>query len=214
MKQMTFENVEKGIDFIVEKMANEINPQYIAITGNTCSGKTCLAQRLKDEFKKRYSLVNIISMDNYYKDIDNYDFPKDSKGNYLMDVPKAFHCNEFKEDISKLIENSYIYIPNYDMKRNKRLSKDIRVDLGDINIFEGLFTIEYLYSLHNLLTVFVDTDINECLNRRVKRDVSLYNVSEDKVVAKYNEIIVPSFNCYIAPQKELAQYIIKNNKEV
>lgn len=176
----------------------------ILISGISCSGKTTLSNEIKKYFSQNY-IISIVSQDNYFKNIE--DIPIWEKG-YLTDILDAFHINEFKEDINLLLKNGFVNIPNYDIEINKRISKSNRITLGNINIFEGLHTILSLNDLDNCIKVFIDTDKDICLNRRIQRDFSKYNVPKKIIENNWINNIIPMYEKYIFSQKEMADIII------
>lgn len=176
----------------------------IIISGPTCSGKTTLAKELED--KLSYTKVCSISQDSYYKDLKN--IPKSRYG-YLMDSVNAFETNEFTEDIKTLLRVGYVLIPNYYIPENRRISKDIRKDKGNVNILEGLHSIRLLTGIDNSLRIYMDTDLETCLIRRIERDKK-YGVSEEVIRRYFAETMIPMYESYIKPQIEESDIIIRN----
>ena len=174
----------------------------ILISGCTCSGKTTLANLIKKELN-----ASVINQDSYYKDLIN--IPKTRYG-YLLDSINAFSIQEYIKDASD-IQTKSIYIPNYDISTNKRLSKDILLEPSDLNVFEGLHTITLLKNLKDTLKVFIDTDLNTCLERRIQRDNT---IDKSKVIEFYNTCILPMYYEYIEPQKRISDIVLKNGEEI
>lgn len=180
----------------------------IAIAGLTCSGKTTLANELEKTFSNEFS-VTIIKQDDYFKDL--CDFRKDKYG-YVTDTPNAFHIDEFRQDVKKLLSAFKATVPRYDISNNKRISKDVQKCIGQINIFEGLHTIQLLNDIEGILKVFLNTKIETCLKRRIERDTCLYNIPKEIIEKKFNLSMLPIFNTYIKPQQGQADIIIDENK--
>lgn len=172
----------------------------ILISGMTCSGKTTLSNEINDLYD-----ASIIHQDDYFKDL--IEIPN-TKGYYLFDSPNAFHKEEFMRDVNIFLNTGSIFIPFYEIKSNKRLSKDIKVNIKDINIFEGLHTISLLKDIDSL-KVFIDTDINECIKRRSKRD----KVSEEKVKYYFEKVVIPLYQSYIEPQKKYSDIVISKESD-
>jgi len=173
----------------------------VVIAGGTCSGKSTLADNLKKQLSKEFS-VSTIRQDDYFKDLQ--DVPKIREG-YLMDSPNAFHASEFRQDIEKLIRDGATVVPEYDVAQNKRVSKSMPITRAQINIVEGLHTLKLLGGLPNAVTIFMSTPLEVCLERRVSRDTKLYGVSEDRVRENFYTCIAPMYDSYIAPQMEQAE---------
>lgn len=177
----------------------------VVIAGSSCSGKTTLAKKLKENFSDRYS-VTIIAQDDYFKNLP--EVPRAKEG-YLLDSIHAFHTDEFEYDVRSLIKNGYVTMPRYDIMTNTRIDKQKIVRVSVINIFEGLHTLEILKGLKDSINVFVDTDIDTCLERRIARDTKKYGVPEEVVKAYWFNCIIPMYEEYILPQKKLADIIIE-----
>jgi len=173
----------------------------IIIAGATCSGKTTLADKLKAELSGEFT-VSIIRQDNYFKDIA--DIPRVRQG-YLTDSINAFHTHEFKQDVEVLFSCGKTFIPRYDVSWNKRVAKDVCVTSSQINIFEGLHVISLLGGLENSLTVFLDTPLEVCMERRIARDTKLYGIPEQRIRENFSDCILPMYRSYIVPQKEQAE---------
>ena len=173
----------------------------VIIAGGTCSGKTTLAESLKNQLSKEYT-VSVIKQDDYFKDLQ--DVPKIQKG-YLMDSPNAFYASEFRQDAELLLRDGAAIVPLYDMAQNKRISKDVPVTCSKVNIFEGLHTITFLEGLPNALTIFLATPLEICLERRVSRDTKSYGVAQERIKEHFADCIAPIYHSYIAPQMEKAE---------
>lgn len=197
--------LEKVIKFLSQNYdISKNNITNILISGMSCSGKTSLSNEINKYFCKDYT-ISIISQDSYFKNIE--DIPTWKNG-YLTDSFDAFHINEFKNDINTLLEKGIVYIPNYDVSINKRLSKSNLITLGNINIFEGLHTISILNNLNNCVKIYIDTDNDICLDRRIQRDTTKYNIPEKIIENNWKNNIIPMYKKYIYPQKEKADIII------
>lgn len=188
----------------IEKYLENHSSINILIAGVSCSGKTTLADEICDYFFEKCS-VAIVHQDDYFKDL--IDIPR-WNGWRVMDVPDAFHINEFREDVKRLLENRYLYMPTYDIASNRRISKTELVPKGKINIFEGLHTIRILDGLENCVKIFVDTDLETCLDRRIARDTTKFGVSREKIETYWNSCILPMSIRYVLPQKDEATIIL------
>lgn len=175
----------------------------VLIAGQTCSGKTTLANKLRNCFSDEYS-VTIVSQDDYFKNID--DIPYNRAG-FLMESPDAFHVSEFKQDVETLLCDSVVYMPNYDIKTNTRIDKQKAVNVGQLNIFEGLHVISLL-DLPNCLQVYLDTPPTICLERRIARDTKLLKVCETQVRNYWYDCIQPTSEKFIYPQMEKADILL------
>ena len=175
----------------------------VIIAGGTCSGKTTLAENLKKEISKEYS-VSVMKQDDYFKDIQ--DIPRIRKG-YLMDSPNAIHSSEFRQDAELLLSEGAAVTPQYDLAKNKRIRKDVPLMRSKVNIFEGLHSLTLLDGLPNALTIFLTTPLDVCLERRVSRDTVLHGVAEERIKEYFVDCIAPMYHSYIAPQMERAEIV-------
>ena len=189
----------------IEERIQSYSIVNVIVAGSSCSGKTTFANELKDYFSDKFP-VTIIAQDDYFKDLP--DVPRIKEG-YLLDSINAFQTEEFENDVRSLIKKGFTRVPQYSIMTNTRIDKSRIFRCGTINIFEGLHTIQILDELENSIKVFLDTDIDTCLERRIERDTGKYNVSEEVVKAYWFDCILPMYKEYILPQKELADIVIE-----
>ena len=171
----------------------------IIISGITCSGKTTLSNEILN--------ASILREDDYMK--DRKSIPNNGKY-YLMDLPSAYNIDEYKKDVNDLLTNGYVYYPKYNFNKNERINKNNKLLRSNINVFEGLHTINALKELSNSLKVFMDIDINLCLERRIKRDTSIYGMDKQLIISYFNEIIIPIYKSYIEYQRDFSDIVIRN----
>ena len=176
----------------------------IAIAGITCSGKTALANAVRKYFSDKHA-VAIVSQDDYFKNLP--DIPRAREG-YLTDSIDAFWTVEFKHDVQQLLQNGVVTMPIYDVATNTRVAKYKIVRVGKVNVFEGLHTIRLLKGLDDCINVFVDTEIETCLERRIARDTSKFGVPEARIRQYWDDCIKPMCERFIFPQKSYADIII------
>lgn len=190
----------------ISKYLNHHETVNIIISGVSCSGKSILAKKLQKHFGEQYQ-VTVVQQDEYFKNLS--DIPRIPKG-YLTDSIEAFHSEEFKNDVQKLLDEKVAIMPKYNIATNTRISKNKIVRKGKINIFEGLHTINLLKDLEDSIKIFVDTDINTCIKRRIDRDTTNFNIPKEIIIRHWNNCIQPMNEKYILPQKELANIILNS----
>lgn len=188
----------------IEKHLLNHNAVNVVIAGITCSGKTTLANTIRKYFSDKY-VVAIVSQDDYFKNLS--DIPRIREG-YLTDSIDAFHTTEFKHDVQLLLQNGVVTMPRYDVSTNKRIAKCKIVRNGKINVFEGLHTMYLLKELDDCINIFVDTEIETCLKRRIARDTSKFGVPEIRIRQYWNDCIKPMCERFIFPQKDFADIVI------
>lgn len=188
----------------IEKHLLSHNAVNVAISGITCSGKTTLANKIREYFSDKY-LVAIVSQDDYFKNLP--DIPRVREG-YLTDSIDAFLTLEFNHDVQLLLQNGVVTMPRYDVATNTRIAKSKIVRVGKVNVFEGLHTIHLLRGLENSINIFVDTEMETCLERRIARDTSKFGVPETRIRQYWDDCIKPMSERFIFPQKEYADIVV------
>ncbi len=178
----------------------------IIISGLTCSGKTTLS----NEIYNQNNNTCILREDDYMK--DKTFIPHKGKF-YLMDLPRAYNIEEYLNDIDRLLREGLCYYPLYDFNINKRINKNELKERKEINIFEGLHTIELLKDLRDSIKVFMDTDIDTCLERRIIRDTNVYKAQERQVREYFNEVILPIYKTHIECQRDLSDVVIRKEDD-
>lgn len=190
----------------IKKYLQHHNKVNVVIAGPTCSGKTTLANEIRKDFVAKEA-VTIVSQDDYFKNL--CDVPRGKTG-YLMDSIEAFHQEEFKQDMQKLLQEGVAWMPRYQVATNTRIGKNKIVRDSKINVIEGLHTITLLQNIPQAIYIFVDTDMEICLNRRILRDTVQYKIPEAIIKKHWNDCILPMYQRDILPQKRLADLIIEN----
>ncbi|AMB93394.1 uridine kinase [Aerococcus sanguinicola] len=177
----------------------------IGVTGGTGSGKTTITQRIMEEFKD-VSIV-YIPQDAYYKDQTHLTMEERQKTNY--DHPLAFDMELLKEHISQLSQGQAIDMPVYDFAEHNRSQETVHVEPKKIIILEGILSL-YDPELRDLMTikVFVDTDADIRIIRRIKRDMAERGRSLDSVIDQYMSVVKPMHEEFIEPTKRFADLII------
>lgn len=178
---------------------------YIFIAGPTCSGKTTLSHKILNHLSDRGIGVTYIQQDNYFKDLEN--IPKCHLG-YLTDSINAFHVNELKQDFKDLIKNGKAALPLYDISKNKRLSSKEFVTKSPVILVEGLHAISIFHNYTDSMFIYVDTDIEICLKRRIERDKRFFGVASARVTENFHDCIMPMYEQYILPQKKFSDVIL------
>ncbi len=177
----------------------------IGIAGGTASGKTTLANILKNSFKDK---VNIIKHDYYYYDSSHFDI-EDSKINF--DHPDSFETELLYKHLKKLKNGSAIERPVYSYKTNKRLEETKVIEPAPIIIVEGILIFHY-ENLRNLfdLKIYVDTDADIRLLRRITRDIKERGRTFESVKSQYLRTVKPMHQKFVEPSKYQADIIIPN----
>ena len=180
------------------------NILVIGIAGGTGSGKTTLMKNLIEEFKED---VTILSHDNYYKRHDDLTYEERCGLNY--DEPAALETDLMAYHLDQLRHGQAIDCPVYDFTQHNRSDETIRIEPRKVIIVEGILIFEN-QPLRELMDirVFVDTDADVRLCRRIKRDVNKRGRSLESVLQQYQETVKPMHEMYVEPSKKHANIIV------
>lgn len=176
----------------------------IGVAGGSASGKTTVASRIKKEFG---SLVELISHDYYYKRHDELTYEERTLLNY--DHPNAFDTDMLISDIKSLKDGIAIDRPDYDFTVHNRSDKTVRVNPSKVIILEGILIFENKELLDLMdIKIYVDTDADVRLIRRIVRDVKERGRDLDSVINQYQNTVKPMHEQFVEPSKRYADIII------
>ncbi|MCG7345060.1 uridine kinase [Sporosarcina sp. ACRSL] len=180
-------------------------PLVIGIAGGSGSGKTSVTNRIYDVFKE-HSVV-VIEQDYYYKDQSHLEFEERLQTNY--DHPLAFDTDLLIEHIGKLLNREIIEKPVYDYALHTRSDQKILIEPKDVIILEGILVLED-ERLRELMDIklFVDTDADLRIIRRLMRDIHERGRTIESVIEQYLSVVRPMHNQFIEPTKRYADIII------
>ena len=176
----------------------------IGIAGGSGSGKTTLAQKIKEVFNDK---VVILCHDYYYKANEGISLEERKKLNY--DHPNSFDTEFLIYQLKELKEGNTIYHPVYSFVKHTRLNETVEVKLTKVIIVEGILIFENkeLCDLMDI-KVFVDTDLDVRIIRRLLRDVQERGRDLDSVVNQYLGTVKPMHEEFVDPSKKRADIII------
>ncbi|RAT96263.1 uridine kinase [Brevibacillus sp. Leaf182] len=181
------------------------NPVLIGVAGGSGSGKTTVAKELYRQFQN--DSVTMIEQDSYYKDQSHLSPEERALTNY--DHPFAFDNDLLLAHLQELMQGKAIQKPIYDFKVHNRKQEQIQVDPKDVIILEGMLILED-ERIRDLMDikVFVDTDADVRIARRIVRDIEERGRSLDSVVTQYLNVVRPMHLQFIEPTKRYADVII------
>ena len=176
----------------------------IGICGGTGSGKSTLASNIKE------SLLGdalLLEMDSYYKSFAELDFNERCKINY--DHPNSIDVELLCEHLKILKDGGSVDCPVYDFKQYTRSNEVVKLNSKKVIIIDGilLFACPEVLQLTDV-KVFVDTEADVRILRRIMRDVSERGRTIDSVVNQYLTTVKPMHERYIEPYKKIADVII------
>lgn len=181
------------------------SPIIIGIAGGTGSGKSTVTKEILKEITDKN--VAIIEQDSYYKDQSNISFEERVKTNY--DHPFAFDNELLIRHLKDLINRKMIDKPIYDFEIHNRKSETEKVEPKDIIILEGILILSE-EEIRNLLDIkiFVDTDSDVRVIRRILRDIKERGRTLDSVILQYMNTVRPAHLQFVEPTKRYADIII------
>ena len=176
----------------------------IGIAGGTGSGKTTLMERLVERFG---DVVTVLSHDNYYRRRDGLTMEERRKINY--DEPAALETDLMARHLEQLRRGETIECPVYDFAAHNRSDKTTTVVPKKVIIVEGILIFEDR-DLRDLMDIriFVDTDADVRLCRRIARDVSDRGRTLDSVLEQYQTTVKPMHEKYVEPSKKYANIVV------
>lgn len=180
-------------------------PILIGITGGTGSGKSTIAREICNRFNEDYIVK--IEQDSYYKDQSDLSFEERVKTNY--DHPDAFDTKLLVSHLNMLIDGQAIEKPVYDFEMHNRKKESIRVESKEIIIVEGILILQE-EEIRNLLNIkiYVDTDADVRIIRRMVRDINERGRTFDSVINQYLNVVRPMHIQFVEPTKRNADIII------
>lgn len=200
---MPIEN-EKGME---EKMIDKIC--VIGVAGGSASGKTTIIKKLEKYFGND---IAILSHDSYYKAHDEMPFEERCNLNY--DHPDSFETERMAEDVRKLIKGYSIEMPVYDYTNHNRSNQTVTVEPKQVILIEGILVLENR-ELRDLMDIkiYVDTDADERLMRRIQRDMVERGRSIESIINQYSKTVKPMHEEFVEPSKKYADIIIPRGGE-
>lgn len=180
------------------------NVVVIGIAGGTGCGKSTMIDKIRSEFHEK---ITILSHDFYYKEHSNMEFEEREKLNY--DHPNAFDTDLFIEHIKALKEWKPIKRPVYDFTIHNRVKETVRISPSKVVIVEGILIFENKELLDLLdIKVFIDTDADVRIIRRILRDVSERGRTMESVINQYLTTVKLMHEEFVEPSKKNADIII------
>lgn len=187
-------------------------PFVIGVAGGSGSGKTFFLKCFLNHFKKEE--ISLLSQDDYYYRVGHTMTAEENKL-YNFDLPATIDNHQFLSDIKNLINGDTVYQKEYTFNNPNAEPKLLEIQPAPIVMVEGLFILHFAEIAEILdMKIFIDTNEDIALQRRLKRDLIERGYPEDDVLYKWNNHVMPAFNDYLLPYKEQCDKIISNNTNV
>jgi len=180
------------------------SPYLIGIAGGTGAGKTTIATEIVNSVDAEMVLL---SLDSYYR--DRSDLSPEERAALNFDHPDAIDWNRLISDIRSLTENEPVAVPQYDFETHTREPAPVTVEPEPIVIVEGILALYHDDVLNQLdLSIYVQTDPDVRVLRRVQRDVEERDRTVEGVIEQYLSTVKPMHEQFVAPTKRKADIII------
>lgn len=185
-----------------------MKPYIIGIAGGSGSGKSTFAMKIKESFP---SDVSLISCDNYY--IPHDDLPLESRAHLNYDAPEALEFDLMVKHLEELKSGRAALCPVYDFSLHTRTDKVSKIEPRPIILIDGIL-IFHNPALRECmdLKIYVETDADERILRRAKRDMQERGRDLDSVIDQYLTTVKPMHNTYVNPTKVFADIILNGGK--
>lgn len=183
---------------------NHMKPLVIGIAGGSGSGKSTIVRILRERFP---GSVTVINHDDYYKAQHEMTYEERCKTNY--DCPDAFDTPLMVEHLQALRRGESVDCPVYDYKIHDRSDEIRRIDSAPVIIVDGILILENP-ALRELMDIrlFVDTDADVRVLRRIRRDVNERKRTLDSVIMQYLTTVKPMHEMYVEPSRKYAHLVI------
>jgi len=192
----------------------------IGVAGGTASGKSTVCKRLmeklgQNEMSNVEKQVVSLSQDSFYRELNPSEIAKANKGMFNFDHPDAFDNELMESVLQDIVQGCPTKIPVYDFKTNARVPGEFTaIYPSDVVMVEGILVFYFpkLRELFNL-KLFVDTDADTRLARRVLRDIEERGRDLEHVLHQYTTLVKPAFDEFCIPTKKYADVIVPRGAE-
>lgn len=188
----------------------------IGVAGGTASGKSTVCQKIIEKLGEEHKRqVGMLTQDSFYRPLTPEEQAKAAQGKYNFDHPAAFNHTLMADSLKKLKQNSVITVPKYSHKDHAMVTdEEISVSPADVILVEGIL-IFYAPEVRDLfnIKIFVDTDADTRLAKRVNRDTKELGRSLEQVIDNYENLVKPAYEEFCVPTKKYADVIVPRGAE-
>lgn len=180
-------------------------PLIIGVAGGTGSGKTTVSNSILERADS--DQISYIQHDHYYRDRSH--LPPEERGKINFDHPDSLENELLARHLKMLKEGQAVEVPQYDFTTHIRKPETTRVEPRRVILVEGIliFAVKALRDLMDI-KVFVDTDADIRLIRRIRRDMTERGRTLESVIRQYTESVRPMHLEFVEPSKRYADIII------
>lgn len=181
-------------------------PFLIGVAGGTASGKTTVCEKIREALAD--DRVVIISMDNFYRPLTQEE--RANVEDFNFDHPSAFDEAEIARCLDNLKRGRAVNVPIYDFATHaRRADATERVEPAEVILFEGILVLHMATIVRRLnMKIYVDTDDDLRLSRRILRDVEVRGRDVKGVIRQYTRFVKPAQDTFVTPSRRMADVII------
>ncbi|WFC98559.1 uridine/cytidine kinase [Malassezia yamatoensis] len=185
-----------------------IPPYIVGVAGGSASGKTSIAKEILRQLPN-VSWVAIVTQDAFYKPLSEADTRLAFEQNYDFDHPNAIDQDLLIQCVRDLKQSRAVQIPVYSFTQHQRTNDTTYLYGQSVIVVEGLFVLQNRELVDLLdLKIFVQTDPDVMLARRIRRDIVERGRSMDGVLEQYFRFVKPSFDTFVGPSARAADIIV------
>jgi uridine kinase len=190
---------------------NNTTPLVIGVSGPSASGKSLLVENIIKSLPEGTD-VAVMSEDSYY--LDRSDLTREERNNLNYDHPNAFEHDLMEKQIKDLQQGNKIEIPCYDFTTHLRTKATKCIKPGQVILIDGILILA-VPEIRKLLdiAIFMDTPLDICLIRRLKRDQEERQRDINLILEQYQKTVRPMYWKFVSPSKEFANLIIPGGGE-
>ncbi|MBD3749135.1 MAG: uridine kinase [Sphingobacteriales bacterium] len=183
-------------------------PYVIGVAGGSGSGKTFFLNCFLNHFTEEE--VCLVSQDDYYIPVGEMTAEENRLHNF--DLPSCIEISQFENDVNQLLDYKTVYKKEYTFNNPHAIPKILEIKPAPILIIEGLF----IYHYPNIdplfdFRIFMDADTEIALERRLRRDLHERGYSEEDVMYKWENHVMPAYNKYLLPHRKRCDKVINNS---
>ncbi|XP_058822824.1 uridine-cytidine kinase isoform X1 [Topomyia yanbarensis] len=190
-------------------------PFLIGVAGGTASGKSTVCKRIMEQLGQAdmdhaQRQVVTISQDSFYRELTAAEKARAERGQFNFDHPDAFNEKLMLQTLQAVLQGQKVEINEYDYRTNSVCpDRKLVIYPADVVLFEGILVF-YFPEIRDLfhMKLFVDTDSDTRLARRVPRDINERGRDLDQVLNAYMSFVKPAFEEFCSPTKKFADVII------
>lgn len=195
-----------------DSQGQQVEPFVIGVCGGSASGKTTVANKIISDLDVPW--VTLLSMDSFYKVLNEKQHEDAAINEYNFDAPEAFDFELLRDTLQRLKEMKKVDVPIYNFVTHRRETKTVSMYGANVIIFEGILAF-HNEDIRNMLDmkVFVDTDSDVRLARRLKRDITDRGRDIHGVLQQYENHVKPAYDRFIATTMTYADIIVPRGGE-